>query len=64
MSKARIRRVRAERDELLAVVDKLRGDLSAARVELSEVRDVVGMWNPDTEDPTAKRDELWELLRW
>lgn len=63
MSKARIRRVRVERDQATAEAADLREQLGVALNDLQAVRDVVGWWEPGKDDPTGKRDELWDIVR-
>lgn len=62
MSKARIKRVRAERDQLAAEVDALRAHNTDLTQDLAAARDVVGWWDPGKDDAFAKRDELWEIV--
>jgi hypothetical protein len=63
MSKARIRRVRTERDTLAAELATATAELESALSDLQTVRDVVGWYDPAKQDPTEFRNALWEVVR-
>lgn len=62
MSKARIRRVRAERDELAEQLRAADADLRDLSARLSETKHLVGWFDPTKDDPKTFRDDLWQAV--